>query len=254
LAWLAAMIATQLHKLVELVGADEPVIKKMLAAPKYVISPDVMAIMTRGDVQRSIGAMIEAGIARLPYAPLLVEYSVDPAVPVRRFVLLDELVEGAFSARTALLNDRRFAAISEAHIIVEVIDRGLKVSQATTGDGMAAALAVSIAMLMLNIRGIDKQLVLTDKLNKQREKKGQLPVPRHNVVRIGTIYDRSGAAHTAGAATRHMPVHLRSGYVRNQACGPGLVDHRPVYIPPVLVNYREGSSEPVRMPVKEIRT
>lgn len=247
------MIATKLHQLIELVGADEPVIVKMLAAPKYVISAEVMAIMTRRDVQTSIGAMIEAGIARLPYAPLLVEYSVDANVPVRRFVLLDELAnEGAFMARVAVLNGRTFAAISDAHIVVEVVDGGLKVTQSRhANDGMAAVLAVSIAMLMLNIRGLDRELVITDRLNKGRLRSKELPIPRHNIVRIGTVYDRAGDAHAAGPGTRHMPVHLRTGYVRNQAHGRGLTEHRPVYIPPVLVNYREG--EPVKVPAKEIR-
>lgn len=247
------MIATKLHQLIELVGPDEPTIVKMLAAPKYVITPEVMAIMTRSDVQRSIAAMIEAGIAKLPYAPLLVEYSVDANVPVRRFVLLDELAnEGAFMARCALLNGRRFASISDTHIVVEIVDGGLKVTQQRqVAEGMAAALAVSIALLMLNIRGLDRELILTDRLNKARLRNKELPIPRHNVVRIGTIYDRAGVAHPAGEGSRHMPVHLRTGYVRNQAHGPGLSEHRPVYIPPVLVNYREG--EPVRVPAKEIR-
>jgi hypothetical protein len=247
------MIATKLHQLAELVGPKEPVIVKMMAAPKYVISPEVMAIMTRTDVQRSIAAMIEAGIARLPYAPLLIEYSVDPNVPVRRFVLLDELAnEGAFMARVAVLNGRRFAALSDTHIVVEVIDGGLKVTQQRqAADGMAAALAVSIALLMLNIKGIDRETIRTDKLNKARLRGGELPIPRHDVLRIGTIYDRAGVAHAAGPGNRHMPVHLRAGFVRNQAYGPGLIDHRPVYIAPVLVNYR--ADEPVKVPAKEIR-
>lgn len=250
------MIATKLHHLLELgVDQHDPVVKKMLAAPKFVVMPDVMAIMTRKDVQRSIAAMIEAGIARLPYAPLLVEFSVDPQTPIRRFVLLDELANaGAFSARVALLAGRAFAAVAEAHIVIEIVDDGLKVTQASNvADGMAAALAVSVAMLMLNIKGLDRETVATDALNKHRAKKGQAPIPRHSIVRIGTIYDRHGDGHAAGDANRHMPVHLRAGHVRNQAFGPGMQDHRPVFIPPVLVNYREGVPEPVRIPEKEIR-
>lgn len=242
------MIATRLHRLHEL-GVDDPLLSAMHAAPKFVIAPDLLEVLTRPDIQTSIAAMIEAGIARLPYAPLLVEFSMAPGT--RRFVLVDEAIEG-FAARQILQVGDDMAAVSPGIIKVGLSAAGrygLAVgSHGDPSEGMAAAVAVAVALLMLNIRGVEKTVIETDALNRARTKRGHGPVPQHTVVRIGTVYDRSGRAASAPTG-RRMPVHLRAGHTRMQACGPERVDRKPIFIPPVLVNYR-GEGDKHRIPQK----
>lgn len=234
------MIATKLHMLEEL-GVDDPLLGRMMAAPKYAIAPQLVAILSRPDVQTSIWAMIEAGIARLPYAPLLIEFSVWPTV--HRFVLLDE-ADGGFTLRDIVLVENRAAVVSPSEIRVGIAPGAITVDRhADESEGLAAALAVSIALLMLNIRGVDKQVIEASALSRARQKRGKPAIPSHTLLRVGTIYDRSGRGVAAGSG-RHMPVHLRAGHVRQQPCGPASADRKPVFIPPVLVNYREGGAEP----------
>ncbi|CAM5576094.1 hypothetical protein MAUB1S_09685 [Mycolicibacterium aubagnense] len=231
------MIATKLHILAELCEGD-PLVAAMQQAPCYSISREIVGIMDRRDVQDSVIAMVEAGIARLPYAPLLVEFSVEECV--RRFVLLDE-VGDRIQACCAALYRERLADVSESRAVVSLHElNGISITRYRDAEeGGAIILAVTVALLMLNTAGIDKQVIDPAALNAQRVKRGRAAIPSHTVIRIGTIFDRSGRAVT-GSTGRHMPVHLRAGHVRHQACGPDRADRKLIYVPPVLVNYREG--------------
>lgn len=239
------MIWTRLHVLADLAFGDPLVQLRMMNAitpvPHFSLAPDLVAVMTREDVQKSILAMVEAGIARLPFAPTLIEFSLSEKV--RRFVLVDEH-EAGFTAEVATLHSDRLADVSASKVAIRVTATGLGVEgHRDEAEGIAVAFAVSAALLMLNIKGVEKQVVQVDKLNRARGRLGRTRVPSHTLVRIGTIFDRQGRGESAGTG-RKMPVHLRAGHVRNQACGPELSEHRPVYILPVLVNYRDGEAEP----------
>lgn len=244
------IIATRFHDLAELTGGD-PLVAKMAAAPKYAIATTLLAVLAREDIQKSILAMLEAGIAKLPFSPLLIEFSVTPEF--RRFVLLEEETAVGFSARHALLNRDDFASVSPSQVRAKLTPVGLNVERhADEGEGWATALAVSTALLMLNIRGVDKQVIEVERLNRQRGFRGRAAIPRHTVLRIGVIFDRHGQGTVQGASGRHMPVHLRAGHTRLQACGEGFADRKPVYIAPVLVNYRPDSVETPRLPEKVV--
>lgn len=242
------MIHTALHRLAEIAGA-EPLVMRMHGVAHYAVAMDVIQIMTRDDVQKSVLAMLEAGIAHLPYPEMLVEFSVAPGCV--RFVLLKER-SGGFSAEGAVLVRNELADISPTHARIAVTPCGLTIDRAFDGsEADAFVLAAALGLLMLNIRGIDKQVVEPRALNKARRAHGRPTVPTHTVVRIGTVFDRAGRGH-AGAIQngRRMPVHLRAGHTRMQACGPEHSERRPVYIPPVLVNYRED--EPVAKQPKRL--
>jgi hypothetical protein len=236
-------VSTRFHVLQELTEGDL-LIAWMAQAAHYSIGADVVDMLTREDVGRSIRAMIEAGIARLPHAPILIEYSAVGTM-VRRFVLLNEAEDG-FSAECATLVRDQMADISPSKVRVTLTgDHGLSVGRhSDLNEAHAVAFAAAIALLMLNVKGIDKELIETAKLNQARVKRGRIPVPAHTVVRIGTNYDRSGRALSAGSRGP-MPVHMRAGHTRMQACGPEHADRKPIYIPPVLVNYREDGVMPV---------
>ncbi|MBS9720195.1 hypothetical protein JYU29_05775 [Tianweitania sp. BSSL-BM11] len=236
-------VSTRFHVLQELAGAEPLVSVRMVSAAHYAIGADVVEMLAREDVGRSIKAVIEAGIARLPYAPILIEYSAAGS-SARRFVLLDE-AEAGFSAECATLFRDRMADVSPSKVKVALTgEHGLSVGRhSDLNEAHAVAFAAAIALLMLNVKGIDKELVESTKLNRARVKHGRIPIPSHTLVRIGTIYDRSGHA-VSGGMSRHLPVHLRAGHSRMQACGPNHADRKAIYIPPVLVNYREDGVMP----------
>ena len=234
-------IFTRLHKLAELVEAVD--------IPKtehhYVIGADLMLAMPRADVQRSIAAMIDAGMARLPFPELLVEFSVDPSVT--RFLWLRERPQDdAIEATTIMLTSKGLATVPLEPAQVVIQGGALAVRDCSDArDAQAIALGTSFALLMLNVKGVDKVRIEPKGLNRAREKSGKGPVPTHHVLRIGVVYDRAGkAVQGAGQKT----VYLRAGHVRMQACGPGWREHRRIYVNPVLVNYREGDETPAARP------
>lgn len=274
-------IKTKLHLVDEVINAFEvsrgakknyrdPLVEKMMEAPKFYVDRDVVELLQRNDAQASIAAMIKADVARLPYNPLLLEYETfgDTGGRMHCCVLLSEKA-GAFAAEVLLIYeapDGKTAVRStplNSEILVYLLYSGdndrptIKVEGNGSGDKLdceIVAYATMMALLMLNIKGIEKQHVETHALNKARAKKDKSPIPSHTIVHIGTIFDKSGKGHRFGGNTgRTMAVHLRRGHARNQACGEGRQDHKWIYIPPVLVNYREADGKRPRVPEQLIR-
>lgn len=230
-------IATKLHQAVEI--ADDPFLQRCAELPHFVIDESLLALLERSDVRSSILAMKEAGIARLPFPEMLLELDSGSA---RAFVLLEEY-QDRFRAGMAMLHPAGAVEIDPDQIDISIG------SEAVTVDAPArrsheswlrtVGLCVGIAMLMLNIQGVDRETIQTDRLNRQRAAKGKPRIPTHSVMRIGHVYDSSGRAHSVGAG-RHMPVHFRAGHARRQHYGPGNAEVKIVYIPPTLVNFRPG--------------
>jgi len=230
-------IYTRLHKLLE-IATDETFTN---AVHHYVIGDDLLAALSREDVQKSIDAMIQADMARLPFPEMLVEYSVSPGVS--RFLWLEEK-DGDISALTAMLTSNGLVTVAVEPAIVRTQAGVLRV-ECKTGeeDAMAVAVGTSFALLMLNIRGIEKRIIEPKALNASRAKKGRVSVPSHVLLKIGVVYTKEGKAVIHGSDSLKT-VYLRAGHVRQQAVGKGWSSHRPVYIAPQLVNYRDGAEIP----------
>jgi hypothetical protein len=265
-------IRTKLHEL-KLTAKNEPLVDAMYAAPKFFISDEVFQLLWREDCQRVIVATIAAGIARLPYNPLLIEFHV-PETRIRHFCLLTE-TDAGFDAQVASLSDekhdRQEAIIAGNPTQVKIVSSAPDaVAFEMTHPPLAfemthwldetnaqvVTIALGLSFLMLNTRGIDKQVIQTDKLNRARAAKrdGRPPIPQHTVIHIGTVYDRAGKGHSYDQTGKHMPVHLRSGYVRGQWFGKNREDYKKIFIPPCIVNYRvEDADHPPRLPEKEVR-
>lgn len=251
------MIRTRLHEL-ESSGFDDPLLKEMYSAHKYFIDEGVISILSREDVSLSISAMVQADVARLPFAPLLIEFfapcinEVNKVGRLHACVLLDEKV-GAIRARNLVtymgLDEKLIARVAFKDTLI-TFDKG-QIVIACAGDqldGDVITIGIMCALLMLNVKGIEKEIIEPVKLNAARAKKGKSLVPAHTVIRIGTIYDRAGRGYRYDGnpgTGRHVRVHMRRGHARHQACGEGQQDRKWVYIPPVLVNYRDGDSLPV---------
>lgn len=245
-------IATRLHQALEL-APDDRDLQTMAGKPHYVIDRRLTEMFGREDVAKSITAIIEAGLARLPFPELVVEFDAEESV--RRFVLLAETPDlTGFDASIATLSGPALTVTSTPTRvnIVQIPTPGFHVehSQGSELDRLAAVFAAAVAMLMLNIQGIDKELIEPRALNAQRTAKGRPSVPRHTLLRIGTVVDSEGRS-TRFSDGRHMPLHLRAGHVRHQAYGKGHLDRKLIYIPPVLVNFKPGDeTRPVPQPRK----
>lgn len=244
-------IATRLHRALEMAGDDTDLVA-MTQAPHYVVDRRLTEMLAREDVSRSITAVIEAQLAHMPFPSLLVEFDAEDSV--RRFAhIFERPDENAFDVVLAVLNGPALT-VTRAPIRIEIVNLPVpgfvvRPSQSSELDRLAAVFAVAVGMLMLNINGVEKDVVEPRKLNRSREAVGKPSIPRHTVLRIGTVIDSAGRS-VRYADGRHMPIHLRAGHVRHQVCGKGRTERKLIYIPPVLVNFHPGDE---RQPPKPQR-
>ena len=236
-------IATKLHQLIEH-GHGEPLYDRMLGLPHYVVDDRLIELFQREDIIRSVTAVIEADVAYLPYPEMVVEYDVKGE---RTFRVLAHLCEetpgvnGAFRADVVLHAEGMTTITREPVRMRTVTDpAGIDVAETwSKSDQVTAAFALMIALLMLNIQGIEKEVIEPSRLNKSRRGQGKPQIPRHTLLHIGTVVNSQGE-HVRFGEGRHMPVHLRAGHTRHQAYGPGMTERKLIYIPPVLVNFHPG--------------
>lgn len=236
-------IATKLHQLIE-GGHGEPLYDRMLELPHYVIDDRLVELFQREDIVRSIVAVIEADVAYLPYHEMVVEYDVKGERTFRVLARLRETtpgVNGDFLADIVLHTEGMTSITREPVRMRTATDpAGIDVAETwSKSDQVTAAFALMIALLMLNIQGIDKEVIEPERLNKSRKASGKPGIPRHTLLHIGTVLNSEGHGVRFGEG-RHMPVHLRAGHVRHQAHGPGMTERKLIYIPPVLVNFHPG--------------
>lgn len=245
-------------KLNDLCSINNPLVPRMQAAEHYVIADDLVEILRRDDCSSTISAIIKAGINRLPFSPMLMEFSAEgmrKEVPdgdekARYFVLMEEKA-GVIECHLAVLilraNKPYKGYFKDGPVSVEAYEDGLLVNDKFRNDVHIAAVtcATYLAYLMLNTKGIEKEVVDMKAVNKARLKKGKPQIPVYSYIRVGTVYNREGVAVKAGGH-RSMPVHWRSGHVRMQRFGKGLEDERPVFIQATLVNFSDGDKEPAR--------
>jgi len=232
-------IATKLHKAIEL-APDEEFFAHCATLPHYVIDPTLTELLARSDVQASVRAMVEAGIARLPFAEMLLE--LPGAGDLRHFVVLAETA-GQFTATCGALKGEQVAEVSPPYRL-ELRDAEIRVNADRRSHEAwmyISAMALGVALLMLNIQGVEKEIIAPVKLNKSRVASGKLSIPTHSVMRIGHVYDSDGNRVGMGTG-RQMPVHMRAGHARRQHYGEGNLLEKIVYIPPVLVNFKPGES------------
>ncbi|CAJ1391692.1 unnamed protein product [Effrenium voratum] len=224
-----------------------------MASERFLIDARLISIMGREDVQKSIAAIIEADICRLPYEDMLVEFMAEP--PVWRMVLLRQRLDH-IEAEAAYVNGNHMAGVLDQPATVRVRDNALAIEGCSDQSAASAiAFAAAIAILLLNTRGIEKERVVSTRLNRKRERKGKRPVPKYTHVRVGHIYDRDGRRQGLSKTGVKQPVHFRAGYTRTVWYGPEKSLSRIDYVPPCLVNFRGEMPAPKRRkdtaPVKE---
>lgn len=233
-------IATVLHRLLE-IAPDDGAVRRMAEQAHFVIDPTLCDLFGRSDVDACIRAVKEADLAHLPVPELTVEWEADST---RYFVSLRERGGGFYAmvARLRSRNGREILTVADP-LWVRIVDGVTTAfSPPCPVDGYAAALAVEMALIATVTRGIDKEVIEPTRLNRQREANGKPRIPRHTLVRIGTVYDHSDRPVRNTGQRVPCEMHLRIGHVRNQAHGERWGERKVVFIPPVIVNYRPGAS------------
>lgn len=225
-------LVTRLHILEELTDS-EPLVDQMRFSPHYVITPSLMAILGRGDIGASVVACIEADIARLPYPRMTIEHQVTDK---RSWFTLLEDTAGGITGRMACCSKDE-AVISPETAQVRFQDGKLHVIDVKAEQfHQCATMAVCCALVLLNMRSLDKQMIAPTAFNDKRAKSGKTQAPHHSVLRIATVYDKSGNGQAFNAATHRM-IHMRAGHTRNQPHGPENSLRKLIYIEPIMVNY-----------------
>jgi hypothetical protein len=227
-------IATRLHNALE-VDPDEPTLQRMSELPHYVIDQRLIDILGRADVAECFKSLRQAEMAQLPFPEITVEFEARQA---RWFALVREESQG-FRVRMAWLTAEAMD-VNTLPLEVTWRDKNLHVShQSSEVEGMAAGFAVAVSLLMLVTRGLEKETIEPQALNKKRQAKGAPRIPNHTVVHIASVYDREGNSVRA-AGLRSLAIHLRAGHARWQAHGEQWSLRKLIFLPPTLVGYSPG--------------
>lgn len=102
----------------------------------------------------------------------------------------------------------------------------------------ALMMAINIAFVLMNMKGIDREEHSCAPLNKQRAKKGKPLISDYTYLRIGHVYRADGTRvkYTDGDI-RKMPMHVRSAHTRRQHYGKNNEETKIIYVPSVIVNF-----------------
>lgn len=274
-------IQTRWHKLIDCVNRDiialggtrirpstvthewRELIHKADRFPKFVMDPDLMEAMDVSVVGMSIKSMIEAEVLRLPYRQMILECTFNDLPDESFFAIIEgsQITVVSYYADSACLYPTKFDYLA----LVDGKGSGLQFTfrdafltwdlddeLSTRIDEYLSKVVgrlLGVAFVVTNLQGVDRQLVECPALNKQRVKKGKVPVPSYTYLRIGHVYKRTGERikYVKGSQTK---VYMRRGHTRNQAFGKGNLDRKLIYIEPVLVNYRDTNDPPPTIKVK----
>lgn len=254
------MIRSKLHKLLGALDDQQdddmqgqvPGLARLLddlrVDPLYVFDEPVARLLVESDAARaSLSALAEAGMAHLPYPKMTVQYD----NPNGDFTFVTSLREtgSRFTARALWLHKDGGLGGATAAIDLQPGVHKVEVNGARE-EAKVCAVSLTLAVLMTHLGGLEREVLdAPGALNKTRSRLGKEPIRGCTYVHVAHVYDRDGnrvAVDGGGASGRHMPIHMRAGHVRKQAHGPGRLERKTVWIPPVLVNYRdEGLDKPV---------
>lgn len=213
------------------------------SAPKFYFDKQVIeAMLERSDqVTKSLVALSQAGVAKLPFPYLLAEYDwggpcivlfseskKHPETPFRATAMQMHRLSGGrdvlaispqtFFASQVFADQGGHAVVNWAVRIAgwvqendnarKLADKSVEYWKSVVQTGLMAVL------LLLNTRGIAKEAVQAPRaLNNTRAKRNRPAIPGHTVVRLGHAYTRSGGTVSASEhARRKQPLGWRAGY------------------------------------------
>lgn len=265
------MIHTKIHHLLEGLRTRAPEMRDGLAtmladayavSPHYVLSDELLDVMSDKEVMGTVRALMDAGVCRLPYKHCLVElnqtttlgikgrafvwFSEEPAenewlthmtfmYPEGKVVCMDKgakvkLLEPNV-ADTKWMQPEDIERLPDAPFVFEI---------QPTRHSLDYTIVASLGILLTitHTRGAVKEVVTAEhlkKLNKARISRGRQEVLPYTVFKIGHTYSSKGER-TAWAPGCKMKPHLRAGHTRRQRYGTGRNESKLIFIEPVLVN------------------
>lgn len=256
-----SQIFTQLHRALENTWSDGLQLQRLRAMamlPHFVFERELFLQLQGDSMVKSMVAMKEAGVLRLPYPEMLVELwlGAKPFSDFRYFVRLKEAGPGVFDAQAVewvneSLWPKSFDALFTWEVAmpahdVPVLDLVGADHKPITGEpGFAVRFndmtrkdiiphltaAIMLAVMMTNISGVERETVEPrdlKALNKSREAKGKPRITTHTVVRIGHVYNESGQkVRITDANRKQTAIHMRSAHTRRQQHGAKWVEENP---------------------------
>lgn len=255
-------------------GQTRAFVEAITDVPHFVYDTVISQKLDRTALIKSMGALQTAGMLRLPYPRMLYElWEGNPAQ--RIFGLLEERGEvGSFRLWFAQWSrDDTGDYLTEPMVVdLEWSDRAppdsttLLHSDGTETDPkddepgwgwtcrwdddvidrnrtilIPLGFAAMLSVMMSHVSGFVRETVEPRKLNKARAANGKHAIPTHTVLRIGHVYDSSGAKVKVTGTGGTMPIHMRAAHTRRQHYGKGNELTKLVFIEAVLVNYVDGT-------------
>lgn len=105
--------------------------------------------------------------------------------------------------------------------------------------------AANAIYLLMGTRGVDKEVIDTERVNKKRGASGKPLIPTHTYVHIGRVYRSAVSDQSDEYIPRRSPrPHWRRGHNRSVHFGAGRQFMRTVYINPRLVAYAGNEAKP----------
>lgn len=276
------MIKTKIHSLQEHIRRkidddDKESIRNLqdlCDMPLYVVEDSAVMLLEKIDTRKCINALVEAEAVRLPVPEMIVELR-HPKHPKRSiFCFMNEIgskmarvIDDAdnserdlncfkFGIQTAFIDegdpDKVVTDLSEpaSIYVTSVADDDTRNTNLAMGQNnwmnsqkRIAPMALTVALLILNASGIEREKVKCDRLNRARSASKKTRIPDHTIIRLGHVYDREGVAHRVGKSGWKMPVHVRSAHTRQQFHGPGRSLRKPIFVPMKIINYDPASGE-----------
>lgn len=264
-------VRTRLHKLFENVAFPQDVEYQAITdsflslvkdKPLFVVSEQAGKLMLHSGVGEIIDAMHEAGRFRLPHEEVVVELPAQVKLPAQAegidasvIAHIKETGTTSFVGHCALVFNDRYFVYPAVNILTwegdgatfhvdgkfaESVSESFldKVRPVVKQMGAYMSQALTCAVMMLDVKGFDCEVISYDKLNKSREKKGKPGVPSHTYVNLTKVYRSDGSAiDVKDGGGAKMPMHIRSGYMRRQRYGHGNELTKMIYIEPCVVNF-----------------
>lgn len=273
------MIHTRLHKLLEqlenpgqvtepkLFAALQMLVPLLKSTPHYVLTPELIEVVQTNIVDSTVDALMDAGVARLPYGMCLVE-------------MRQQCKQGGWGHSFLLCQQHNTGPKWDCFFLymhddggVQSLDRPVTLSLTPYNPdtdaglervtkyvwetshrlgtiGITTAAAVGVLLTLTHTRGVVKETVTSErlaKLNKSRAGKGKQPVLPYTVYRIGHTYTATGEKVTYAPGCKRRP-HLRAGHTRMQRYGTGRQLEKLIFIEPILVNCESEADVPMFKP------
>lgn len=254
--------------------------------PKYTVDPELMEIASKEKFQHSVLDLQKAGVLRLPYRAMLVEFG-------NRIVLLRDNSQQPGEAPWEAASEKNdfyrrpfygfvftfcndtdghYLVISPSVVSFKIEERDgepwlgvssdehdilvhsddLVQTAKSTFLKQASTIwkALLVATLLIHTEGVDKRVIECKKLNKKRATQKKELVPRHTYLYIGRVYKHSGNDSPSEVYTRRSPCpHWRRGHLRNIRYGEGKKLAYAKFFPARLVAYKDWEGE--EPPAKE---